>query len=406
LLGTVTVAQFTQEHRLDLDDQVLVEELADRAALAIIGAEQFVELRAAKAAVDIERAKFESLVMRSPVPTMVYEGREHRLALMNDMATTLASAPALGLPILEAFPQVAGTPLLAALDEAFTSGERRTLPEHVTSVRTPDGEAEERVYATTIEPLRDAARHVIGVLVAASDVTEQVEAREEIEASLRFCEQLLGMLGHDLRNPLNAITVAATYLRFTAAESDTHGKDMVDRILDSASRMSTMVTQLLDLTRTRLVGGIALARRDTRLSAIVERALAELRLLYPGREIRLDVRSDAHGAWDADRLVQVFSNLVDNALAYGDATRPVSVRVIGDDALARVEVHNEGPAISPDLLPVLFEPYRRTGARKRESRGLGLGLYISQQIVRVHGGEVTVQSTTAMGTTFIVTLPL
>jgi signal transduction histidine kinase len=112
-----------------------------------------------------------------------------------------------------------------------------------------------------------------------------------------------------------------------------------------------------------------------------------------------------HGEWDGERLGQVVSNLVANALQHGAPSAPVEVRLATRGASAVLEVHNSGPAIPPELRAVLFEPYRRGPAKGRKPRGLGLGLYITRQIVLAHGGDVAVTSSDEGGTTFAVTLP-
>jgi signal transduction histidine kinase len=179
----------------------------------------------------------------------------------------------------------------------------------------------------------------------------------------------------------------------------------LDRILSSAQRMSTMVTQLLDLTRSRLAGGIPVERKQAELGAVISGIVDELRAAQPGRVIRWEAPGEILGAWDAERLGQVVSNLVGNALEYGDPERPIDVQLAAGGDLATFSVHSHGAPIAPELLPVLFEPYRRGDARNARSKGLGLGLFITQQIVHAHEGRVEVRSTAEEGTTFTVTLP-
>jgi signal transduction histidine kinase len=124
----------------------------------------------------------------------------------------------------------------------------------------------------------------------------------------------------------------------------------------------------------------------------------------PDRRIELEVLGDAHGTWDPGRMAQVISNLVSNAVAHGAPYAPVTVQIdaTGDDHVD-LSVHNEGPPIPPELLPVLFEPFRR-GTGDKSPRGLGLGLYIVRQLVEAHGGTVDVRSTAPEGTTFTIEL--
>lgn len=237
----------------------------------------------------------------------------------------------------------------------------------------------------------------------AAQLVDEGQRRRAAEEQARFAETFVGILGHDLRNPLNAIVITTRLLRRRATAPNE--LSAIDRVQSSALRMSNMVGQLLDLTRSRIAGGISLERQPTDLSAVVSEVVDELRRAYPGRQIAWTGDNSVAANADRDRLAQVFSNLVGNALEHGDPAQPVTVRLSGEDGSAVLTVHNEGPPISPDLLPVLFEPFRRNIVRNERSRGLGLGLYITAQIVEAHGGHVDLASTTERGTTFTIVLP-
>jgi signal transduction histidine kinase len=171
----------------------------------------------------------------------------------------------------------------------------------------------------------------------------------------------------------------------------------------SAERMGTMVNQLLDLTRVRLGGGIAIRTRPTDLAEVATTIVEELRLANPASEIRCSL-SSTRGEWDADRLSQVFSNLVANALQHGDPSRAVEVRLAPADGGATFEVRNFGETIPPETIPFIFDAYRR-GRAERTGQGLGLGLFISRQIVLAHAGRIEVSSSPESGTLFRVLLP-
>lgn len=232
-------------------------------------------------------------------------------------------------------------------------------------------------------------------------LAEETKRRREAETASRFAERFIGILGHDLRNPLNAISMTARLL----ARKGTDDPKAVGRIVTSADRMSNMVAQLLDLTRSRLAGGITVERLPIRLAPVIVEVLDELRRSYPAREIRFEQRGDDAALADQDRFAQVVSNLVGNAVEHGDAADPVLVMLAVGDESSVLTVHNTGPAIPPDLLPIIFDPFARSGVRGNLAKGLGLGLFISQQIVIAHGGAIEVTSTAAEGTLFRVTLP-
>lgn len=226
---------------------------------------------------------------------------------------------------------------------------------------------------------------IIGVL---ADITDDKRIQTEREL-------FLGALGHDLRDPLNAIGMAAHLL-------STHADDAVvgpaSRISSAGTRMARLIGDLLDFVRSRS-GDLRLERHDVDLSSICREVIAEQELAHLGRSFHLETAPDAIGRWDAGRVAQVVQNLVANAIHHGDPTEPVRVRVKATDALVELEVENAGEPIPADMRARIFEPYVRPG-----SQGLGLGLYIVRQLVLAHGGEVDVSSAGGK-TTFFARLP-
>jgi sigma-B regulation protein RsbU (phosphoserine phosphatase) len=167
--------------------------------------------------------------------------------------------------------------------------------------------------------------------------------------------------------------------------------------------MSRMITDLLDFTRARLGGGVPLQRRPAELVELVRATLEEFEVTHPGRVVLSHAGGPYTGEWDPDRLAQVVSNLVGNALQHGAADTPVQVVLREEGAELVLSVTNQGPPIPEALLPHVFDPFRRATSSPRQ--GLGLGLYIVQQLVLAHGGSITVSSDAASGTTFTVRLP-
>ncbi len=248
-----------------------------------------------------------------------------------------------------------------------------------------------------------------------TEVTRFNESIDETlaESALRYTqildttrEQFLAVLGHDLRNPLGAIVMGATNLTRSEALGDKEAR-IATRILSSADRMTRMVADLLDLTRTRLGTGIPIVRSRVDLIPVCVQVLAELQAIHPGRPLRFESRGDVVGEWDADRLTQVFSNLVANALQHGTGTAPVLVTAESDGDHVTVRVHNDGAPIPEMMRNRIFEPLIRSETRLDDSNasGLGLGLYIAREIALSHFGTLEFVSTLAEGTTFIVRLP-
>jgi signal transduction histidine kinase len=217
-----------------------------------------------------------------------------------------------------------------------------------------------------------------------------------------FRDQFIGVLSHDLRTPLGAVTTGAALLANSEDNPQRRGR-VISRIMSSAQRMERMISELLDLTRVRLGGTIPLKRRRADLQEICEESLAEIRSARPEAVLRLDAMGNLVGNWDADRLSQVVSNLVGNAIQHGGGT-PTTLTAKEDRQHVTLMVHNGGAPISPDVMPLVFEPLAR-GQPESTTGGIGLGLFIARAIVSAHGGEINVTSSSQDGTTFTIRLP-
>jgi PAS domain S-box-containing protein len=269
----------------------------------------------------------------------------------------------------------------------------------------------------TITALHDPQGKLVGFAKVTRDLTEQRAAEERLRVVTaekavlaekariqEFQERFIAVLGHDLRNPLASIDMGAGIL--AQKMKDPALTEVVGRLRASSQRMSRMIEQILDLARSRLTGGFELVSRPLDLCELLQRITDEIRTARPHGLIELHCRT-LTGSWDQDRIEQVFSNLIGNAVRYGEPAMPITVSADGDDRTVWVEVHNQGTPIPPELQRVLFDPFRRgqRDSRTPETEGLGLGLYISKEIARAHGGTIEVRSSRAEGTTFRVTLP-
>ncbi|HEY6147809.1 MAG TPA: HAMP domain-containing sensor histidine kinase, partial [Thermoanaerobaculia bacterium] len=251
----------------------------------------------------------------------------------------------------------------------------------------------------TVSPVHDEKGKVIGASKIARDITA-VRAAERERQKIR--DLYLGILGHDLRNPLNTI-VASLYTLERKVQPEL--RHIFPRISRSADRMARMIDQLLDFTRARLGEGLRLYPRPANLRDICAGVVEELEPQSPGR-IRFSADGNFESEWDGDRIAQVLSNLITNALDYGSPDCSVDVRLGRESGMARIEVSNEGPPIPEELRPTIFEPFRRgTGDEQRNRRGLGLGLFITREIVRAHRGTIELVSEGGR-TTFILRLPI
>jgi signal transduction histidine kinase len=221
----------------------------------------------------------------------------------------------------------------------------------------------------------------------------------ELRNALRLNEMISAVLGHDLRNPLHAISLSAELL--VRQSDDPTVASVGERIRGSARRMSRMIEQLLDLARIR-TSGLELSMKEWDTARVLDQILDELVGPKDPERVEMKVIGDMTATFDADRLSQVFSNLVGNALQHGDPSSPVSVIVDGSDAdHITIRVRNRG-AIAPEQMRVLFEPFKSANATRG---GLGLGLYIAKQLAEAHGASVVAHSDAEGYTTFLVTLP-
>ena len=368
--------------------------------------------------------RLHAVFMQAPVPICMLEGPDHRYTMANPLFLSLVGQPDLvGKTVAERFPRRVEQGVLSLLDQVYATGERYrgfAIPLRFESA-TP-GAAREGLFDVVYEPFRRADGRIVGIVAVVFDVTAIVlarraseQARIDAEAAAQaqrevaeFQERFVAVLGHDLRNPLAAIDMAAGLLRQQADKAgDARTTRVATRIRSSSMRMSRMVEQILDFSRSRIGGGLVLTPATMELCPMLTAVVEELRVAHAEREIVLRC-APAHGTWDRDRLEQVFSNLIGNAIHHGspDAAITVDARQVGAEVF--VEVHNTGPAIPEAVRARLFSPFRRGDRDSRGTRtaGLGLGLYISRELVVAHGGEIDVESSVEQGTTFRVTLPV
>jgi signal transduction histidine kinase len=247
------------------------------------------------------------------------------------------------------------------------------------------------------EALEEKAR-VENALQAA--LQREHEARLQAEANDAFKEVFIGILGHDLRNPLNTI-LTTSRLMTMRRELAPDSQKRLDRVVSSGVRMQRMIDQILDMARDRLATGIFVtpgAEQD--LVPLVRKIIDEIRLAHPEYSFELYADGPCCASVDADRFEQVVSNLLGNAATHGDPERPISVALGQREKLVSLSVLNYGPPIEPDSMPLLFDPFRRVRRPEARSEGLGLGLYIAERIVHAHGGMLEVRSSLEAGTTF------
>ncbi len=218
-------------------------------------------------------------------------------------------------------------------------------------------------------------------------IAEKRLTNEQTMSALR--EQFIAVLGHDLRNPLSAILSGASFLDYAVQDKDE--RRIVGIMKSSARRMAGMIDDIMDFARGRLGEGMQIQRVPTETKPVLEQVVNELRIAYPDRTIETDFDITEPVECDAQRIGQLLSNLLANALTHGLANAPVLVNGFHKDEYFVLSVSNSGKPIAPAALEKLFHPFTRESSRPTQ-HGLGLGLYIAAEIARAHNGTITVVS--------------
>ena len=217
----------------------------------------------------------------------------------------------------------------------------------------------------------------------------------------------LGILSHDLRNPLGAMLMSAQ-LTLKIGTLNERQTMLISQIIASAGRATEILDHLLDLTRARLGGGLSVSKEPMDMAFVSRQLVDEMRALHPGRTFTLEISGDTEGEWDRPRIGQVLSNLLGNAVQYGFTDLPIGVTVKGDTKGVLLSVHNHGVPIPPDAIGGIFDSLARRAAENGEdprSLHLGLGLYVTKEIISAHGGSIDVTSSEKNGTTFTIRFP-
>jgi len=219
---------------------------------------------------------------------------------------------------------------------------------------------------------------------------------------------IIGILAHDLRNPLHAALMGASYI-IQLATADPKCIQSAARIRSSIRRCDQLVSDLLDYARSALGRGLPMSMQDANMRVVCAATIDELEAANPGRVITQSYTGNLNGTWDTARIAQLLGNLLTNALKHGHDHTPVALTASGAIDTICVEIHNDGPAIPAAARASLFDPLHLKGGPSGNlpdgSSGLGLGLYICREIALGHGGYIEVTSNPQFGTSFTFTLP-
>jgi PAS domain S-box-containing protein len=357
-----------------------------------------------------ENERFRALFEQAPGIMAVLRGPDHVFELTNHSYLQLIGhRQIVGRAAREALPEVAGQGFFELLDRVYTSGEPfvgHALPLRVQ--HEPGGPLVERFVDFVYQPIRDAGGAVSGIFVEGSDVTARKQVEDELRAANRQKDQFLAMLAHELRNPLAPIMTAAQLLKIGSHDPRSVA-NASDIILRQASHMTDLVNDLLDVSRVTR-GLVTLDKEELDLNVIVAAAVEQVRPLVDARRhsltLQLSGRS-AHVTGDRTRLVQVISNILNNAAKYTTPGGRITLSVMVDEQHVHVAVRDNGVGIAPDILPYIFDLFTQAERTPDRSQGgLGIGLALVKSLVALHGGTVRAASSgIGEGSEFCVCLP-
>ena len=380
-------------------------------------------------AAETERNRFSALLGQLPAMVNFLRGPDLIIEFAHPLTVAaLGGRQLLGKPLEEAIPEFRAQDYPALIRRVFETGQR--IEGHESLVRLQDagapGGLRDTYWNFVYVPVRDDAGHIEGVMTFNLEVTEQVQARRELEAQSaelvrakgeaeqaralaetanRAKDEFLAMLGHELRNPLSPILTALQLLRMRGAAGREHAG--IERQIGHLVRL---VDDLLDVSRiTR--GKIELRREPLELATAVAAGLEMARPLLEQRRQKLTLDVPARGLIvqaDLNRLAQVVSNLLTNAAKYSDPEATIFVSARREGSLARLSIRDQGVGIPPQIIDRIFDVFfQEPQAIDRSKGGLGLGLAIVRNLVEMHGGRVTARSDGAdRGSEFTVDLPL
>ena len=264
----------------------------------------------------------------------------------------------------------------------------------------------ERMHDLSEQRLHEVLKTLTDRIGKAREETSELrQVRVEAEATAKFAQELLAIVSHDLRGPLSSVLMSATLLERLNRQDERFTRSL-HRIFSSTRRAQRLIDDLLDFSLARAGGGIPIHRGRTDAYELVRNVAEELEVEHPGRVIKVESEGDCSGEWDAERIKQVLSNLMGNAIVHSPDSSAVAVSVHGtDDVVISTRNLNRKDAIRADVLRVMFEPFKRgVVTPSSRNRSVGLGLYIVDSIVKAHGGRIEVSSVEE-STTFTVHLP-
>jgi signal transduction histidine kinase/CheY-like chemotaxis protein len=359
---------------------------------------------------DEENKRLVTLFEQAPGIIAVLRGPEHMFEITNKSYMQLIGRSDLvGKTAREALPEVEGQGFFELLDQVYTTGTPfvgHSVPLDV--AREPGAPLERRYLDFIYQPIRDPAGDVVGIFVEGSDVTVRKQVEDELRTANRQKDQFLAMLAHELRNPLAPITTAAQLLKLghLDARGVRHASEIIAR---QAEHMTDLVNDLLDVSRVTR-GLVSLDKEELDVNAVVAGAFEQVRPLIESKRHSVTMQlsgEPVHVLGDRTRLVQILSNILNNAAKYTPPGGQITLRVSAPGDQVVVCVSDNGIGIEPDVLPYIFELFTQAERTPDRSQGgLGIGLALVKSLVALHGGSVEARSEApGLGSEFEIRLP-
>jgi signal transduction histidine kinase/CheY-like chemotaxis protein len=392
-----------------------LEQLADQISLGYARIDAF----RMRTAAENER---NSLLLQAPVATALLTGPHHLFQLANPRYCQMVGrVDVVGKTYLEAFPELAATPLPGILDRVYQTGEPFFTSELLVPLRKQPGDPLEDCFFTfNLEPLRDAGGTVYGMMAVAVEITELVLSRkvlekahaerekllEDLESAGRAKDEFLAMLGHELRNPLSPIVTALQLMKLRGDATTTREQQVIERQVDHLVRL---VDDLLDISKiTR--GKVELRWETVEIAEVIAKAVEMASMLFEQRSHLLTIEASRQGLlWEGDpvRLAQVVANLLTNAARYTPRGGDIKLSAARAGGEIVIRVRDNGIGIAPEMLPRIFDLFvQGKQSADRAEGGLGIGLTLVKTLVGLHGGSVVATSAgLGAGSEFVIRLP-
>jgi signal transduction histidine kinase/BarA-like signal transduction histidine kinase len=358
---------------------------------------------------DEEHSRLINLFEEAPGIIAVLRGPDHVFELTNRSYLTLVGhRDLIGKPVRDALPEVQGQGYFELLDQVYASGQSfvgHAVPLRVQ--REPGGPLEECFLDFVYQPIRDQYGKVTGIFLEGSDVTVRKRIEDELREANRQKDDFLAMLAHELRNPLAPITTAAQLLQ--RGQMDAPGIARASAIIArQAQHMTALVNDLLDVSRVTR-GQVTMAQENVAVDSLVQEAVEQVRPLIDSCQhaLFLDIEPGLYVLGDRTRLIQVLSNILNNAAKYTPAGGRIVLSVRTDGGDVRIAVRDNGQGIELPVLPYIFDLFiQAERTPDRSQGGLGLGLALVKSLVLLHDGRVDALSDgLGEGSEFVVYLP-